>query len=108
MGGNELGYFAQGRVAGQVAITVIVFLEEIDIEHGQRQRLAGAGRAPPFGFQRQVETAAVAHARQAVGGAQRGQLAVRLFQFGGARRHQLFQLGLVTRQALDAPAVRAP
>nr|GEU28462.1 chemoreceptor McpA-like [Tanacetum cinerariifolium] len=102
VGGDQVGHGAQRGVAGLVAVMVVIFFKVIDVEHRQRQRLAGARGAPPFGRQRQVEAAPVAHARQAVGGAERGQLAVRFFQLGRARRHQLFQLQLLARQAVDA------
>ena len=73
-----------------------------------RVRLAGAQGAPPFGLQREVEPAPVADAGQAVGLAQRFELAVRFFQLGCAGSDELFEFGLVARQAPDAPVVQAP
>src|SRR5471032_277043 len=59
-------YLAQGFVAFDVAVVVVVLLEKIDIEDDQRQRQLAALGACPFALQHGVEHAAVGNASEAV------------------------------------------
>nr|GEU28650.1 HTH-type transcriptional regulator PtxR, putative [Tanacetum cinerariifolium] len=94
-------HLAQDVVAGLVAVAIVVLLEHVHVEHGQRERLAGAARAAPFRRQHFVEAAAVGDAGQAVGGADCHQAVVRFLQFAGALAHPLFQLALARPHFVD-------
>jgi hypothetical protein len=68
----------QTFVALQVTVIIVVRLEEIDVDHHERKRLARCRRARPFARDDRVEHATVAHARQAVGERQAFQFALEL------------------------------
>src|ERR1700687_3390849 len=69
-GGQHRGHLAQALVARLVAVTVVVRLEVVDVDHDQGQPcgpgIADPGRAGPFREQVAVEAAAVGDPGQAV------------------------------------------
>ena len=66
----------QAVVTGLVTVMVVVRLEEIDVDHQQRQGLTRALRARPFLNEGEVEVTAVGEAGQGVGHGQFGQLPI--------------------------------
>ncbi len=68
--GDNVGDLAEAVVAVDVAEEVVVLLEEIDVDHEQREGLVGDQGAAPFLLEALVEAAAVGQAGEAV---ERGQ-----------------------------------
>ena len=59
--------FGKAFVARLVAVMIVEALEMVDVEEGERNRLAIADGAVPFPLQRFVEGAAVAQPGQGIG-----------------------------------------
>ena len=71
--GDDVGDLAEAVVAVDVAEEVVVLLEEIDVDHEQREGLVGDEGAAPFFLEALVEAAAVGQAGEAV---ERGEEAI--------------------------------
>ena len=112
---------AQGVIAGQVAVLVVVGLEMVDIQHQQRQGGVESAQTAPFGLQLLIEVAAVVKPGQAVELLQALQLRFQLqalaFVAGNGDQvfavMQLHQLGvdfgrLATAVAADQLALEYP
>jgi hypothetical protein len=69
-GGERAGHLAQAVVAREVAVVVVEFLEEVDVDQHQRKFRALASGPPPLGQERLVETAPVGGPGEAVDGGQ--------------------------------------
>ena len=77
---QDLGDAAQGVVAGQVAVAVVVALEVIDVDHQDRQRQPGPVAALHLQRQPLAEVAVVVEAGQPVGDGQLGEPRVQLLE----------------------------
>ena len=78
---GRLGHPAQAGVTFDVTIGVVVFLEEIDVHHHQRNGLTIELGVFPFGLQTAVKIHAIGDAKQSIGTRQQFQPLVDCFQF---------------------------
>src|SRR4029450_2324302 len=91
------GDLLEARVAGQVAVLVVVPLEMIYVDHGDTDRGRGGQSVPPGGFQCLVEAAPVGQAGERVGQAERLQLCIGHLQLPGPLRDLVLQVSVEQR-----------
>jgi hypothetical protein len=95
---EDLRDAAQGVVAGQVAVAVVVDLEVIDVDHQHRQRQPRAVAALHLQRQPLAEVPVVVQAGEPVGDRQLGEARVQRLELARAGLHLLLERGVQGRQ----------